>query len=67
MTWMHKYEVEFYSSVDKEVLTRYGIVVAETWTEAATKLSEYYGEDDINYMRIEVIADTENGVMEIEE
>jgi hypothetical protein len=45
---MFRYKITYFDEIDKEVLTENGIVAGETYGEAADRLVEIYGKENIN-------------------
>lgn len=62
MEYMYKFEVKWYDEIGQKTLMSKGIVAATTYTEAAQKLSNIFGEDLINDMAIKCLSDSEEGV-----
>ena len=59
-TYFYKYTVTYYEEIDEknyELRTVSGVVTAKTFNSACDKLTDYYGENQIEKMSIEFIED----------
>ena len=59
-TYFYKYTVTYYEEIDEknyELKTVSGVVTAKTFNSACDKLTDYYGENQIEKMSIEFIED----------
>ena len=59
-TYFYKYTVTYYEEIDEknyELKTVSGVVTAKTFNSACDKLTDFYGENQIEKMSIEFIED----------
>ena len=59
-TYFYKYTVTYYEEIDEknyELRTVSGVVTAKTFNSACDKLTDFYGENQIEKMSIEFIED----------
>ena len=55
---MYQYHVKWW--YDDKTIDNYGLVAADTFKEAAEKVSENYGDRDIEELSLEILSDTED-------
>ncbi len=63
MMWLYKYHIVFYDDIEYKMKSDCGIVAAETFAEAMTKIAGYFGENHIDEIEIKVIDNSQNGMM----
>ena len=55
---MFRYKVTYFDTIETKVITESGIVVGKTYGEAADRLVEIYGKEDLTTMALyEMVAD----------
>ena len=62
MEYMYSFETKWFNEVDNNTIVSKGTVAAVSYSEAAKKLVDNFGEDNIMSMNIAYIIDTENGI-----
>lgn len=62
MEYMYSFEVKWFNEVDNNMIVSKGTVAATNYYDAAKKLVDNFGEDNIMYMNMTYIVDTENGI-----
>lgn len=62
--WFYGYEVEVFDENEKKMVIRCGTVAAATLIEATEKICNYYGEAQINEIKLHIIEDSEGGIIE---
>ena len=55
---MYQYHVKWW--YDSKVIDSHGLVAANNYTQAAARVSEQYGDIDIEELSLEALGDTEN-------
>lgn len=62
--WFYGYCVTFWEEVEKKMITVTGTTCGETFIEATKRVIDYYGDTNIDKLSLEVIEDSEYGIME---
>ena len=62
--FIYNYNVAYYNEDDRICRRARGMVAAEEWKEVVTKLTDYYGEDNIYELQATIIDNTEEGIYE---
>lgn len=62
MEYVYNFEVRWYNEVDDNTIVSKGTVAAATYNEAAKKLVDNFGEDNIGCMTIAYVVDSEGGI-----
>lgn len=51
------YKVEYCDEVDYKINMKYGLLYAETYSDAMNQLSDYYGEQSLTHIDLRVCVD----------
>lgn len=57
------YKVKWYE--DGKIQTNYGFTITENLNQAMHNISQYFGEDNIEKINIQVLTEAYNGIVEI--
>lgn len=62
--WFYTYCVTFWEEGAGKMITVTGTTCGETFIEATRRVIDYYGDDSIDKLSLEVIEDSEHGIVE---
>lgn len=62
--WFYTYCVTFWEEGAGKMITVTGITCGETFIEATRRVIDYYGDTSIDKLSLEVIEDSEYGIVE---
>lgn len=62
--WFYFYQVEVFDEEERAMVVKCGTVAATSLTEVAEKVCNYYGEEQINELKIRIIENSEGGLLE---
>lgn len=66
MMFFYKYEVQYYDDFKGYSLIKTGLTCGESTVEVVERLASYYGDDNISELSIQIIDESEAGVLEDE-
>ena len=62
--WFYAYCVTYWEDAEGKTITVTGTTCGETFIEATKRVIDYYGDNNIDKLSLEVIEDSEYGIME---
>ena len=57
MKFNYAYKIDYWDEMDAKVKTEFGVIQEENLNDAMTAITNWYGEDSINYIEFHVIED----------
>jgi hypothetical protein len=56
--YLYFYEIKYYDEFEAKILTRQGATFGDTYNDAVTHIINYYGENNIEILKMEYVSES---------